>query len=174
MKTNGFLALFRKRPSLFAEIAMGQNRGSTPCTPTPIKLACICFKSVRLWSSSSRTRFCSARAPRRIISASPFQCRDASRRSTTWAFCSNTPAPKIPCEQGYIQGNFPFPLGVTSLSGGRIKEIDPQRGELEQGASRELSGGLFPEVHFPGVSTAVVPSGEHSPALLSLTDDEVG
>ena len=91
---------------------------------------------------------------------------------TTLGILLNTPAPKIPCEQGYIQGNFSFPLGVTSLSGGRIKEIDPQRGELDQGASRELSSGLFPELHFPGVSTAVVPSGKHSPALLSVTDDD--
>src|SRR5450631_3338826 len=28
-----------------------------------IQPACICFKSSRLWVSSSRTRFCSARAP---------------------------------------------------------------------------------------------------------------
>ena len=37
--------------------------GPSPCAVKPsVQPACICFKSSRLWLSSSRTRFCSARA----------------------------------------------------------------------------------------------------------------
>jgi hypothetical protein len=36
---------------------------------------------------------------------------------------------RMVCLASYV---LPFPLGITRLSGGRIREIGPQRGELEQ------------------------------------------
>ncbi len=34
-------------------------------------------------------------------------------------------SPNFPAKGGYVQGISPFPPGVTSLSGGSVREIDP-------------------------------------------------
>ena len=89
-----------------------------------VQPACICFKNSRLWLISSRTRFCSARAAaeycpcfqrdRRDL-ASPFSIsRRFSQFDNIGQFAQHG-GPKFPGKQGYMQGNFPFPLGVTSF-----------------------------------------------------------
>ena len=92
--------------------ADGDKLGRTPCTVTPHDQSTrMCFKSSRLLLSSSRTRFCSARASAEYCPcfsearrARPFQFRDASRSSTTLGNLLTTPAPNSLANRDIYRG----------------------------------------------------------------------
>lgn len=105
-----------------ADVSARWRQGGT-CTATPHDQSTrMCFKSSRLWASSSAHAFVPLGLQQSIAHvssearrASPFQFRDASRSSTTLGNCS-PPRPQIPWQTGIYTGEFPVPARHHQLS----------------------------------------------------------